>query len=69
MNLVLQAVWVFEADPEEASLILRALGGRLITEEDKEEAKALSDKLTVIRYEQAQHLAHQMEKHAKKVPT
>jgi len=65
-DVSLQVSWVFSTNADEASLILSALGGRL-RDEDKVAAKALSDKLTLIRANAAQQFVDQMKKHASKV--
>ena len=67
-NVQLQVHWTFVADPDEAALILAALGGRL-RPEDVERAKALGDKLTLTRARTARDFADQMATHAGKVPS
>lgn len=65
-HVTLQANWQFQADSVDASLILKALGGRL-TEEEKQDAKELGDELTLQRAAQARMFADQMSSHAAKV--
>ena len=62
----MQVLWQFSADPDEAALILAALGGRL-KEEDKPLAKTLGDRLTLMRAKVAKGYVDSMEKHASKV--
>ena len=65
-DIQMKVEWRFITNPEEAALILTALGGRL-REEDKEVAKVLSDKLTLSRAKNAREYAEQMAIHASKI--
>jgi len=59
--------WVFDADGAAATLILKALGGRLGTEEEREAARELGDALTEQRAKQAAQFADSMSLHAKRM--
>jgi len=65
-NITMTTGWNFSTGPDEAALILAALGGRL-KPEDRAAAKHLGDTLTLLRARQARLLAQQMEQHAAKV--
>lgn len=55
--------WIIDAPPEEMSLILKALGGRL-REDEKQHARELGDRITHLRAKLARQFADQMETHA-----
>lgn len=60
----LEALWWFGLTPDDARLMLAALGGRL-REDQYEAAKELGDELTRMRAKDAARFADQMETHAR----
>ena len=65
MKIKLEKSWTFTLEPEEAALVLRALGSRLRGPEDVKAAKELGDKITLDRRQEAWSLAVEMDKHVK----
>lgn len=63
MFIEIEKNWHASFSPEELALVLRALGGRLRDNADKDAAKALGDEITRLRQKQAQMLVHEMDKH------
>jgi hypothetical protein len=59
----MKVTWEFSLTPAESRLVLKALGGRLVTAEDKLAARELGDRLTVDRGRLTQQLAGEMRKH------
>lgn len=64
MSIELKAVWSLNLSAAEMRLVLKALGGRLNSPKEVEDAKDLGDKLTVERASLATNLAREMNKHA-----
>lgn len=48
-HLELEWVWVFKLGKRDALLLLKALGGRLANDDEREAASALCDRLTLLR--------------------
>lgn len=66
-EMIMKTNWELKLDPRDATLVLKALGGRLRDDEERAEAKRLGDRLTQIRAQQSQMIANEMKKHADKV--
>lgn len=63
-EVVLHHTWVFKLSKRDALLVLKALGGRL-TDKDAPEAKALGDRLTVLRANVGQDYQNSLDRAAK----
>ena len=61
-SVTLATNWDIQLSPAETRLVLKALGGRLTTEEDRKLAKLLGDELTTKRFGSAKSLYEQMSK-------
>lgn len=66
-KIQMEVTWGFNLTGAETRLVLSALGGRLRPDQE-EEAKRLSDELTILRSQWANQFADEMDKHASKVP-
>jgi len=59
--------WTLTLDPEEIRLVLRALGGRIDSPDEKRAAKSLGDQITKARTSVAEHLLHTMKKNSDQI--
>jgi len=66
-KIQMDVTWSFNLTGAETRLVLAALGGRLRPDQE-EEARKLSDELTLLRAQWANQYADEMDKHASKVP-
>lgn len=65
-NVSLKATWIFDLDPADARIVMRALGGRL-AEPEVSVAKELGDRLTRLRATAAKSLHDSMTKHEENI--
>lgn len=65
-HMALRPAWVFEVGTRDATLILKALGGRLDTPDEKEAARNLGDRLTVLRESAGRDFYNPLSRHAER---
>lgn len=62
-EMTMETRWVLKLDPDDARIMLRALGNRNRNDDEVAEAVELGNRLTQLRSKQASHLAAEMQKH------
>ena len=54
----MQVFWVFRLNKRDALLVMKALGGRLVSDQEQADAAALGDRLTLLRAQCAKEALH-----------